>query len=294
MGYRKINNLYQSKDILMFKQCYALEKIHGTSAHVSYNSEKDSLHFSSGGAKHERFLKIFDHDKLLESFRLNAAEHPASIKVGVYGEAYGGKLQGMSDTYGKELKFIAFEVRISDDSWLGVKYAETIANKLGFDFVDYELISTTEEDINREMMRDSVQAVRNGMGEGKMREGIVLRPLVELIHPNGGRVICKHKRPEFAERENTPKFDDPEKLKILEEAKAIADEWVNDMRLQHVLDAFTDPDMKDMNKIIKAMVADVYSESDGEIVQSREAKKAIGKKTAKLFIQHLNSSNFNG
>ena len=29
IGYRKIENLYRSKDILLFKQCYASEKVHG-------------------------------------------------------------------------------------------------------------------------------------------------------------------------------------------------------------------------------------------------------------------------
>jgi hypothetical protein len=30
MGYLHIDNLYKSQDILLFKRCYALEKIHGT------------------------------------------------------------------------------------------------------------------------------------------------------------------------------------------------------------------------------------------------------------------------
>ena len=34
MAYQHIDNLYKNQDILKFKECYALEKIHGTSASV--------------------------------------------------------------------------------------------------------------------------------------------------------------------------------------------------------------------------------------------------------------------
>ena len=38
MGYRHIENLYRprAQTILLFRECYALEKIHGTSAHVAW------------------------------------------------------------------------------------------------------------------------------------------------------------------------------------------------------------------------------------------------------------------
>ena len=121
------------------------------------------------------------------------------------------------------------------------------------------------------------------MGTGHMREGIVLRPLVELIHPNGGRIISKHKRPEFAERANTPSINDPEKQKVLEDAKAVAEEWINAVRLQHVLDAIgiADPQMEDAQKIIKGMIEDVYREAAGEIIESKDVSRAIGKQTMK-------------
>ena len=35
MGYRHIDNLYKNQDILLFRECFALEKIHGTSANVA-------------------------------------------------------------------------------------------------------------------------------------------------------------------------------------------------------------------------------------------------------------------
>lgn len=277
----------------MFKQCYACEKIHGTSANVRYNAETKELKFFSGGAKHEQFLALFDQEKLKAVFEQNYLEHPTTKSITVYGEAYGGKLQGMSATYGKDLKFVAFEVLINEDQWLGVPQADRLATSLGFEFVHYELIDTTEEAINAAIMADSVQAVRNGLGPGHMREGVVLHPPIEVTINGEGRIICKHKRPEFAEREHTPKFSDPDEIKALEDAKAISEEWVTVMRLQHVLDAFPEPKMEDATKIIKAMLEDVSREASGEIIESKAARKEIGKRTMKLFKQLLTAGTFN-
>ena len=289
MGYRKISNLYKNREILLFKQAYALEKIHGTSAHVKYLGKKDELRFFSGGANHENFINLFNEEDLLSKFSTNKLEHGNDENITIYGEAYGGKLQGMSHTYGKELRFIAFEVLIGEDNWLDVIRANRFVEKLELEFVHYDLIDISEDNINTAMMADSVQAVRNGMGAGHMREGIVLRPTVELYHFNGGRIIAKHKRPEFAEREHTPRLIDPEKLKVLEDAKDIADEWCVYHRLEHVLQSFPeDVNMESMAKIIKAMISDIYIEAKGEIVESKAVAKAIGKKTVKLFREWLN------
>jgi hypothetical protein len=286
VGYLKISNLYKNKEILLFKQAYAMEKVHGTSTHVRYKPSEDRLIFFSGGCKQEHFMSLFNQEELLAKFRENAKAHP-DADITIYGEGYGGNMQSMSKTYGNKLCFIAFEVKINDD-WLGVQQAETIATQFGFEFVPYKIIDTTEEAINAEMMADSEVAVRRGMGLGRMREGIVLRPLVELVHPNGGRVISKHKRPEFSEREHTPKFTDPDELKVLEDARAIADEWCTEMRLVHVLDKFPDASMENTKDIILAMQKDIEIEAKGEIVESKEFLKAVATKTAKLFKQHLN------
>lgn len=291
MSYRHIENLYKNKDILMFKQAVASEKVHGTSANVKYNAELDKMTFFSGGATHSSFLEFFNQEELLEKFRLNATEHNVN-EITIFGEAYGGKLQGMSKTYGAELRFIAFEVQI-DKRWVNPIQAESIATKLGFEFVPYSIIETTEEAIEAEMNKDSEVAIRRGMGTGHMREGIVLRPLEELQFQNGGRIICKHKRPEFAEREHAPKPFDKDKQKILDNAKEIADEWVTAMRLTHVLDAFPNVSMADTNKVILAMIEDVEREAENEIVTSKEVRAAIGKRTAKLLKEYLARNTFN-
>ncbi len=268
MGYMHINNLYKNQEILLFKECYAMEKIHGTSAHVAHKN--NTLRFFAGGSKHESFIDLFDQDVLLEKWQ--------GIDVVVYGEAYGGKLQGMSATYGPTMKFVAFDVQI-DGFWLSVPQAAQFCEEAGLEFVHYVRITTDLDQIDAQRDADSVQAVRNGMGEGCKREGVVLRPLLELTKNNGSRIICKHKQDEFRETK-TPRVVDPEKLKILEDAQAIADEWVTPMRLAHVLDKIQSPCMEKMREIMDAMFEDVKREGEGEIVWSPEVQKAIGKATA--------------
>jgi len=286
MGYLHINNLYKAQEILAFKQCYALEKIHGTSAHIAWR--EGQISFFSGGENYERFVKLFDQEALKAKF----LEQFGDKTVVVFGEAYGGKQQGMSPTYGKELKFVAFDVKV-EENWLNVQWAHKVVESLGLEFVDYALVSTDLEVLDAERDKPSVQAVRNGITEPKLREGVVLRPPIEVRLNNGDRIIAKHKRAEFAER-GTPNVElDPNKRQILEGAEAIAQEWVTPMRLEHVINAIRASrggdrlDMKDTPLVIKAMQEDVAREAAGEFVDSKAAQKAIGTRTVQLFKERV-------
>lgn len=275
MGYLKIPNLYKDQRILMMRRCISAEKVDGTSCHISWKDNQ--LRFFAGGCNHESFVAIFNQEELAAKFM----EKFAGMEVTVFGEGYGGKMQGMSKTYGPKLKFIAFEVKIGD-SWLDIPKAENVAVSLGLDFVPYREISTDLAEIDAERDRDSEIAIRNGMGTGHIREGVVLFPLVQLRLNNGERVIAKHKRDEFRETK-TPRPVDAEKLKTLVEAEAIADEWVTPMRLNHVLQKIPDHSLEKMRDIIAGMVNDILIEGKGEIVDSSAARKLISQKTAILY-----------
>jgi len=276
MGYLSIQNLYKNIEILLFRECFCSEKIHGSSSHLSFKEGK--INYFAGGEKHERFVKLFDEDNLLSVYLDNYSD----MDLILFGEVYGGSQQGMSATYGKELKFIVFDVKMGD-YWLDMPNAEQVAKKLGLEFVSYKKIPTTLKAIDRERDRPSVQAKRNGIKEDKMREGVVLRPLIELKKNNGKRIIVKHKRDEFMETK-TKREVDPAKLKVLEEANEIANEWVVPMRLDHILDKLGNPtEIEKVRDVIKAMIEDVFREAKGEIVESRPVEQAISKKTAQMY-----------
>ncbi len=277
MGYLHIENLYKNQTILLFKECFALEKVHGTSTHIRYD-EQNGLKFFSGGEKHEKFINIFNQEELLSKFKEKYTNNP----IIVFGEGYGGKCQGMSSTYGPNLKFIAFDVKIGD-FWLDVEKAFEFVKFLGLEFVPFKKINTTIEEIDKERDADSLVAINNGMGIGKIREGVVLRPLIELTLNNGSRVICKHKRDEFRETKSPRPIVNPEELQKLNDAQKTADEWVTQNRLLHVLDKIPDHSMEKMSEILVAMQEDVLREGDKEIVFNIAAKKAINKNTALLY-----------
>ncbi len=270
-----IPNLYKARKILSFKECFALEKIHGSSAHLGWDGS--AIKFFSGGVKHENFVKLFDTDALTVRFRGMGLD-----KMVIFGEAYGGKCQGMSKTYGPDLRFVAFEVKIVD-CWLDVPNAAQVVDKMGLEFVHYNLIPTDQESLDRVLNDQSVQAIRNGMGGGHKREGIVLRPPFECHLNNKERVIAKYKREDFQETK-TPRSLDEKKLVVLTDAKAIADEWATDMRLTHILDAFPQPwDITMTGNVIKAMGEDIIREASGEIEMSKGAMTAINRRTAIMF-----------
>ena len=280
IGYAHILNLYKNQDILLHKECYALEKVHGTSAHVTWDGSK--LIFFSGGEKYDNFIKFFDLEKLDFNFRDLGIN-----KITVYGEAYGGKCQGMKDTYGPDLRFIAFDVNI-DDKFINIPDAEEIATKLGLEFVPYKKITADISSIDAERDAFSIVAIRRGMGENKRREGVVLRPIIEVTKNNGERVCAKHKGEGFSERKTPPKVN-TDKIEILKEAQLIADEWVTEMRLKHVLQKIEPIAIESTKKVISAMIEDVYREGEGEIVESKEVNSCIGKATAILFKRYLQS-----
>jgi hypothetical protein len=283
MGYLHISNLYKEQSILLFKKCYAMEKIHGTSAHVKWKFETKEVIFFTG-ENHPLFLTLFDKDFLIKKFEEIFPDQDAVI----FGEHYGGKCQGMSSTYGKESKFIGFDVKVGD-VWLNVPNAEDVCNQFNIEFVSYEKIDVSSPKLIEERDKPSVQAVRNGITEPKKREGVVLRPLIELRKNNGERVIAKFKPDEQMETKSKREVSD-EQLKVLSEANEVAEEWVTNLRLEHVLQKFpADVNMESMGDIIKAMIADVYREGKDEIIESKPVEKAIGKATVKIFKAKLQS-----
>lgn len=279
MGYMHINNLYKDQRILSFKRCYALEKVHGTSAHIAWDGI--SLRFFSGGESDEKFVKIFDHESLELAFR-----NLGHDKVTIFGEAYGGKCQGMRQTYGESLRFIGFDVQVGEN-WLAVPDMDQVIASLGIEVVPWREVSTDLAELDAERDRPSEVAVRRGIVEPRTREGVVLRPPFEVRTNNGERVMAKHKGAKFEERATPQKVVDPSKLQVLTEASAIATEWVTPMRLSHVLDKMPGADITKTPQVIAAMIEDVYREAAGEIVESKEVRAAIGKRTADLFKQRL-------
>lgn len=283
MGYQHIDNLYKNKNVLLFKEVYALEKIHGTSAHVGWKGGRTL--FFPGGERLDPFMACFDEQRLKILFA--ALGHD---EVVVHGEAYGGRCQGMSSVYGPKLKFVAFEVKIGE-VWLAVPNAHDVCDKLGIEFVHYERGPAELEWLDAQRDKDSVQAIRNGMGPGKKGEGIVIRPLVE-VQFNKSRIVAKHKRDDFRETLHARSIEKAQvEADTSSRATDVAVEWMTDERLRHVLDRLRADrqlgdaplDISFTSEIVKRSIADVQRESDGLVPWVPEVRRAVGARAAAMF-----------
>lgn len=286
MGYMKIPNLYKDKTLLLFKQVYALEKIHGTSAHVSFTKTETGvdIKFFPGGGELESFKKLFDLQRLAWVWLENYSEKNSVI---IYGELFGGKLQAMSHIYGKALQFFSFDVEIGG-SFVDVPNMSKISTHFGIRHVPWKLIDATIENIEAAKLEPSEVAKMLNVGLDKEREGVVLRPLIEM-HTNSFRVIAKHRILEFQERKSGEPKLDAEKLQVMTEAKAIAEEWVVPMRLTHILDKlqFTEHSFKNIPLVGQAIVNDVQLEAKDEVVWSPAVERAIRSKAIELYKQKI-------
>lgn len=282
MGFLHIDNLYRNGDeLLMFKRVFALEKIHGTSAHIMFKDGE--IIYYSGGAKYSTFEELFDDEALYTGFM-----ELGHNNIVIYGEACGGRIQKMRHLYGDNMRFISFDVKIGD-TWLNVPNAEEIVIGLGLEFVPYDEIDTDLDKLNE--LRDSDSDIaKRWSTEGGIREGIVIRPLIEITNNRGNRVISKHKGAAFSEQTTAPKEVNPDK----QAAEAVAEKWVNDMRLAHVMDAIDSEHMlvtredkswaiEDTKQVITNMIADLRREGQGELEMDKHVMKCVGSRTARLY-----------
>lgn len=293
MGYMHIQNLYKNQRILMFRRCWALEKVHGTGGHVSYHAGDHAdpvprIDFHAHGGVYLAFVDLFDRDQLLDRF----ARLGYRREVRVFGEVYGGRVMGMRETYGDAVRFIAFDVRVGD-TFLSVPEAALVSADLGIEFVPFVEVSTDLAELDAARDAPSVVAERRGRGSDREREGVILRPLVEVLTADTDarhRICAKHKRASFSECATPQKVVNQEQLAVLTRADEIARQWVTPMRLTHVVDGLPGPAVTDMfaaRRVIAAMVEDVYREGAGEVVASPEATQAIGRRTSELLQQWL-------
>lgn len=289
MGYMHIELLHKCPEFFeLFEEVYCMEKIHGTTTWILFEIGKP-LHFHSGGEKFEDFKALFNEDLLTE--RLNKISlEKGWTKIKIHGEGYGGKQQKMSETYGEQSRFIAFDIHIECSKhrrFLNVPEAEKISLKLGLEFVDYNRGPNCPEWIEQQTCLPSTQAIRNGVGDGKLREGVVIRPIRETRLPNGKRAIFKNKNEQFWEIATKRPLG--QKLKIAKDISLFVQDWVTEQRFEHVIDrVLQQKDNKnierdDIRNILVLLTEDVQRESEGEIIWSKEIARQVSKAGSVLF-----------
>lgn len=114
------------------------------------------------------------------------------LEVCLYGEGVGPGIQKGGGGYGKDKKFVLFDVLIGN-FWLQRADVEKIATALGCEVAPVIATCTLHEAV--ELVR---QGFKSQWGDF-MAEGIIARPEVQLTNRFGERVITKLKHKDFHE-----------------------------------------------------------------------------------------------
>ena len=168
------------------------EKVDGTNIRVMWNGESVVFGGKTDNAQipvnllyalQAMFEGMPNKAKLAEVFG-------DSKEVCLYGEGYGPKIQAGGGNYRKDASFVLFDVKIGP-WWLKREDVDGIAKKLGIDSVPTVGEGTLTEAI--ELVRKGQKSIWGDF----TAEGLVVRPKVELMCRNGGRLITKIKHRDF-------------------------------------------------------------------------------------------------
>lgn len=114
-------------------------------------------------------------------------------KVVLYGEGYGGKIQA-GQNYSDQSKFILFDVKV-EKYWLKRKDIEAIASNLNIESVPLLGFMDITSIVN--MVKEGFYS---RIGENKLSEGIIAKPIVPLFDNMGKRIIFKLKHKDFKKK----------------------------------------------------------------------------------------------
>lgn len=171
------------------------EKIDGTNIGVVWDGHKVSFQGRTERAQIPAPLV----NKLNELFGGTVNEEMFEQKFGemnviLFGEGYGPKIQKGGGLYRDNVSFILFDVYLPDQNlWLKRDAVEDIAKGFGIDVVDIILTGTLQEAIDFVKTKP-----KSHIGTANM-EGLVCRPVVEMLDRMGKRVITKIKVCDFVE-----------------------------------------------------------------------------------------------
>lgn len=170
------------------------EKIDGTNIRVIW----DGYSISFAGRADKTIIPSFLNDKLTEMFCNPETEQVFEQLFGenefiLFGEGYGNRIGKAGHLYRPDNSFILFDVyAVKSDIWLQRDAIEDIARALGIDAVPIVFEGTLDEAVAYVKTRP-----QSTIGTAPM-EGIVCKPIVDVLTRNKERVIVKVKARDFA------------------------------------------------------------------------------------------------
>lgn len=165
------------------------EKVDGTNIRIGWDGKQVSFGGRTDAASIPAFLvnhlkAAFTEEKLRAQFQ--------DTEVTLYGEGYGAKIQKGGGNYKDDgQSFVLFDILIGN-YWLERPTLVEIANNLGIEIVPVIFTGTLFEAEDR-----TRTGIKSEWGNFQA-EGLVGKPLVEILSRNGGRVIVKMKTKDYA------------------------------------------------------------------------------------------------
>lgn len=183
----------ETVEFLKDNQWICTEKVDGTNIGIVWDGHKVSYQGRTERAQIPAHLM----NKLIEMFGGETNEELFEQKFGetqvvIFGEGYGAKIQKGGGNYRSDVSFILFDVYLPEQNlWLKRDALEDIAKTFGIDVVPIVLTGTLHEAI------DFVkQKPKSTIGVADM-EGLVCKPVVDMLDRMGRRVIVKVKVRDF-------------------------------------------------------------------------------------------------
>ena len=194
---------YSSEELKYLSRCEWTwtEKVDGTNVRVLWDGYRVSFMGRTDRAQlpkdlEAKLTELFGGTDKEELFEQTFGQKPVIL----FGEGYGGKIQGVGPQYGA-VDFILFDVMVGKqigvdlyfdrDMYLMRESVEGIADVFGLKVVPIVGRGTLEQGI--EYVKTHPMST---LGDLPM-EGIVARPAVEMRNRGGDRVICKIKWRDF-------------------------------------------------------------------------------------------------
>ena len=217
--YTKINTLYKRYTSGNKKDCIIIgdystpefeylkdarwlcfEKIDGTNIGIYWDGENREYHGKTDKANIPAGLisaldRIIDNGKLAHTFTKRGDE---PLEVRIYGEGFGGNIQGkMGKGYG-DFDFIVFDISIGG-VYLDYEIVKSICDNLGLTVVPLvgEMSLAEAEEYVRKGFKSFVSKDRE-----LDAEGLVCRPAVRLFNNKGERIITKIKTCDYRKLES--------------------------------------------------------------------------------------------
>lgn len=190
-----IEGKYRNETVEYLKdnQWVCCEKVDGTNVGIVWDGHKVTFQGRTERAQMPDFLV----NRLTDMFGGVVNEELFEQKFGekqaiLFGEGYGPKIQKSGGKYRSDVSFILFDVYLPEQRlWLRRDAVKDIAKTFGIDVVPVVLTGTLQEAV------DFVkQKPKSTIGEADM-EGLVCKPLVEVLDRRGKRVIVKIKVGDF-------------------------------------------------------------------------------------------------